>query len=71
MDFNLSKEQELVMNTAREFSEKELKPITIDNDETREFPIEEYKKLGSMGMLGLPYSKEYGGSGGDYLSYVC
>ncbi|APC40222.1 acyl-CoA dehydrogenase family protein [Clostridium estertheticum] len=70
MDFNLSKEQELVVNKAREFSEKVLKPITIDNDETREFPIDAYKKLGSMGMLGLPYSKEYGGSGGDYLSYV-
>ncbi|MGV8982212.1 acyl-CoA dehydrogenase family protein [Clostridium sp.] len=70
MDFNLSKEQEMVVNTAREFSEKVLKPIAIENDENSEFPIEAYKRLGEMGMLGLPYSKEYGGSNGDYLSYV-
>ena len=70
MNFNLSKEQELVMNTAREFSQKELKPITIENDENSEFPVDAYKKLGKMGMLGLPYSKEYGGSDGDYLSYI-
>jgi butyryl-CoA dehydrogenase len=70
MDFNLSKEQELVVNIAREFSQKELKPIAIDNDENSEFPIDAYKKFGEMGMLGLPYSKEYGGSDGDYLSYV-
>jgi len=70
MDFNLSKEQELVVNVAREFTEKELKPITIDNDEKREFPVDAYKKMGKLGLFGLPFSKEYGGSGGDYLSYV-
>lgn len=70
MDFNLSKEQELVVNIAREFSQNELKPIAIDNDENSEFPVDTYKKFGEMGMLGLPYSKEYGGSDGDYLSYV-
>ena len=70
MDFNLSKEQELVVNMAREFSQKELKPITIANDENCEFPVTAYKKMGDMGLFGLPYSKEYGGSGGDYLSYV-
>lgn len=70
MDFNLSKEQELIVNMAREFSQKELKPVAIDNDEKSEFPVDAYKKMGKMGMLGLPFAKEYGGSGGDYLSYV-
>lgn len=70
MDFELSKEQQLVQKTAREFAEKELKPIAIENDENSEFPIEAYKKMGSMGLIGMPYPKEYGGFGGDYLSYV-
>ena len=70
MNFNLSKEQELVVNLVREFTEKELKPITIDNDENREFPVDAYKKMGKLGLFGLPFSKEYGGSDGDYLSYV-
>lgn len=70
MDFELSKEQQLIQKTAREFAEKELKPIAIENDENSEFPIEAYKKMGSMGFIGMPYPKEYGGFGGDYLSYV-
>ncbi|MBP2033880.1 butyryl-CoA dehydrogenase [Clostridium algifaecis] len=70
MNFELSKEQELVQKTAREFAEKVLKPIAIENDEKSEFPIEAYKKMGEMGLIGLPYPKEYGGSGADYLSYV-
>ncbi|WP_027103785.1 acyl-CoA dehydrogenase family protein, partial [Clostridium tyrobutyricum] len=70
MNFELSKEQELVQKTARDFAEKELKPIAIENDEKSEFPIDKYKKMGEMGLIGLPYPKEYGGSGADYLSYV-
>lgn len=70
MNFELSKEQELVQKTVREFAEKVLKPIAIENDEKSEFPIEAYKKMGEMGLIGLPYPKEYGGAGADYLSYV-
>ncbi|WP_027623925.1 acyl-CoA dehydrogenase family protein [Clostridium lundense] len=70
MDFNLSKQQEMIRNMARDFAEKELKPIVIENDESSEFPVKLYKKMGDMGLIGLPYPKEYGGTGGDYLSYV-
>lgn len=70
MNFELSKEQELIQKTAREFAQKELKPVAIENDEKSEFPIDAYKKMGEMGLIGLPYPKEYGGSGADYLSYV-
>lgn len=70
MNFELSKKQKLVQKTARDFAEKELKPIAIENDEKSEFPIDKYKKMGQMGLIGLPYPKEYGGSGADYLSYV-
>lgn len=70
MDFSLTKEQEMVRDSAKDFAEKELKPIAIENDENSEFPIDAYKKMGELGFIGLPYPKEYGGSGGDYLSYV-
>jgi len=70
MDFMLSQNHQFIQSTAREFAQKELLPITIDNDEKSEFPMEAYNKLAKMGFLGLPYSKEYGGTGADYLSYA-
>lgn len=70
MDFTLTKEQELVVQMVREFTEKEYAPITAECDATGVFPIDAFKKLGKYGVVGLPFPKEYGGSGGDYLSYI-
>ncbi|MBN1052324.1 acyl-CoA dehydrogenase [Clostridium botulinum] len=70
MDFTLTKQQEMIKEMARQFAENELKPRVLENDENSEFPIEAYKKLGKLGLIGIPYLKEYGGAGGDYLSYV-
>ncbi|AJF29766.1 acyl-CoA dehydrogenase [Clostridium botulinum] len=70
MDFTLTKQQEMIKEMARQFAENELKPRVLENDENSEFPIEAYKKLGKLGFIGIPYPKEYGGAGGDYLSYV-
>lgn len=70
MDFKLTEQQQLIQDMTRDFAEKELKPIVVDYDERGEFPVEAYKKMGEMGLIGLPYPKEYGGSGGDYLSYA-
>ncbi|EES49526.1 acyl-CoA dehydrogenase family protein [Clostridium botulinum] len=70
MDFTLTKQQEMIKEMARQFAENELKPRVLENDENSEFPIEAYKKLGALGLIGIPYPKEYGGTGGDYLSYV-
>ncbi|WP_252254069.1 acyl-CoA dehydrogenase family protein [Clostridium sp. ZBS12] len=70
MDFTLTKQQEMIKEMARQFAENELKPRVLENDENSEFPIEAYKKLGKLGLIGIPYPKEYGGAGGDYLSYV-
>ncbi|SFC91491.1 acyl-CoA dehydrogenase family protein [Clostridium uliginosum] len=70
MDFNLTKQQEMIRNMARQFAETELKQRVIENDENSEFPLDAYKKMGELGLIGLPYPKEYGGTGGDYLSYV-
>lgn len=70
MDFKLTEQQQLIQNMTRNFAEGELKPIVVDYDERGEFPLDAYKKMGEMGLIGLPYPKEYGGSGGDYLSYA-
>ncbi len=70
MDFTLTKQQEMIKEMARQFAENELKPRVLENDENSEFPIETYKKLGKLGLIGIPYPREYGGAGGDYLSYV-
>ncbi|GAA0181081.1 acyl-CoA dehydrogenase [Clostridium sediminicola] len=70
MDFNFTDKQQLVVKKVREFAEKELAPIAAESDATGIFPIEAFKKLGEYGMFGLPFPKEYGGSGGDYLSYI-
>ncbi|MBN1038726.1 acyl-CoA dehydrogenase [Clostridium botulinum] len=70
MDFTLTKQQEMIKEMARQFAENELKPRVLENDENSEFSIEAYKKLGKLGLIGIPYPKEYGGAGGDYLSYV-
>ena len=70
MDFSLTQKQLDVQRAVKEFAERELKPFAIENDDNCTFPIEAYKKLGELGVIGLPYSTEYGGTGGDYLSYV-
>ncbi|AYF54220.1 acyl-CoA dehydrogenase [Clostridium novyi] len=70
MDFNLSREQQFVKQMVKEFVENEVKPIAAETDATGVFPMENYKKLAKYGVIGLPYPKEYGGTGGDYLSYI-
>ena len=70
MNFELTREQEAVIQMVREFSVNEVEPIAAEIDETEEFPIENVKKMGRYGIMGLPFSKEYGGAGGDNLSYI-
>ncbi len=70
MEFALTKEQEMVRKTAREFAEKEIAPIAADIDEKAEFPAETVKKLGELGFMGMTVPKEWGGSGMDDISYA-
>ncbi|WP_027634596.1 acyl-CoA dehydrogenase [Clostridium hydrogeniformans] len=70
MDFKLSKEQELVRQMVREFAENKVKPIAAEIDETERFPMENAKLMGKYGMMAIPFKKEYGGAGGDTLSYI-
>ncbi len=70
MDFGLSKEHVLLKRMLEEFAENEVKPIAADVDEEEKFPWETIKKMAKAGMLGIPYAKEYGGQGADYISYI-
>lgn len=70
MDFNLTEQQQRIVQVVRDFAENEIKPKVIEYDQSGEFPIDTYKKMGQLGLIGLPYPREYGGGNGDYLSYV-
>lgn len=70
MDFVLSKEQEMARQLFRDFAEKEVKPLAQEVDEEERFPTETVEKLAKYGLLGIPFSKEYGGQGCDTLTYA-
>ena len=70
MNFTLTKEQELVRQMVRDFAVNEVKPIAAEIDVTERFPMENVKKIGELGMMGIPFSTEFGGAGGDVLSYI-
>ncbi|MCQ2329062.1 MAG: acyl-CoA dehydrogenase [Paludibacteraceae bacterium] len=69
MDFNLNKKQALFQQMIREFAEKEVKPMAAEIDEQERFPMETVKKLGKIGVMGIPVPTQYGGAGGDNLMY--
>ncbi|MFD5145152.1 acyl-CoA dehydrogenase family protein [Streptomyces sp. NPDC058401] len=70
MNLELSEEQYAVRDLARAFTEREIAPYAADWDRAESVDRAVVKKLGSVGFLGLTVPEEYGGSGGDHLSYV-
>ncbi|MDR2483378.1 MAG: acyl-CoA dehydrogenase [Treponema sp.] len=70
MNFQLTKAQELVRKMVRDFAEGEVKPIAAEIDREHRFPKETVEKMARYGLLGVPFPVEYGGSGGDDLSYA-
>src|SRR6187402_1797700 len=70
MLFELSEEQLMIQQAARDFAQLELKPGVIERDEHQKFPTEQVKKLGELGFLGMMVDPKYGGSGMDAVSYV-
>lgn len=70
MLFQLSEEQLMIRQAARDFAQNELKPGVIERDEHQKFPAEQVGKLGELGFLGMMVAEKYGGSGLDALSYV-
>lgn len=70
MNFSLTKEQEMVRKMVREFAINEVEPIAAEIDEEARFPVETIEKAGKIGLMGMPFPREYGGAGADYISYV-
>ncbi|HEU0090921.1 MAG TPA: acyl-CoA dehydrogenase [Vicinamibacteria bacterium] len=70
MDFSLSEEQQLLKKTVREFAEAEIGPHAREWDEKQEFPREVFKKLGELGLMGVVWPAQYGGSGMSTLDYA-
>jgi alkylation response protein AidB-like acyl-CoA dehydrogenase len=70
ISFELTDEQRLVHDTAREFADNEIVPRARENDRNEHFDLELVAKLGEMGYLGAIVSEEYGGRGIDYRTYA-
>lgn len=70
MHFELSEEQQMIRQAAKDFAQTELKPGVIERDEHQKFPAEQVKKLGELGFLGMMVDPKYNGGGMDTVSYV-
>ena len=70
MDFMLTEQQQMMKKLFAEFAEKEVKPLAAEVDEDERFPRENVEKMKACKMMGIPFSREYGGAGADYLSYI-
>ncbi len=70
MDFSLSEEQRLIRDTVRELARDVIAPRAKEVDETGRFPRENFAAMAELGLMGLPFPEEYGGTGGDTLSYA-
>jgi len=70
MDFELNEEQQMMRRMVHDFAEKEIRPIAKEMDATGQFPWEVSRKMGSLGLLGLFISEEYGGAGADTITYA-
>lgn len=70
MNFDLTSEQDMIRRTIKEFAEDVVAPGAMERDANKEFPLEIFKQLGEMGMMGLPFPEEYGGSGADTISFA-
>src|ERR671931_2224694 len=70
MVFELTDEQRLLRDTAREFARQEVAPVAEELDRTKSFPYDIVRKMGELGLMGIPFPEEYGGGGADTLTYV-
>jgi butyryl-CoA dehydrogenase len=70
MDFQLTREQEMLRETVRAFAEEVLKPRAGAFDRSREFPLDNYRRCAELGLCGMMVPEAYGGAGFDGVSYV-
>ncbi len=70
MLFKLTDEQLMIQSMVREFSRKVVGATAAERDQTKEFPKDNFKKMGELGLMGMMVPTEYGGEGADTISYV-
>src|ERR1700675_1576434 len=70
MDVELTDEQKMVQAVAREFAEKEVRPIASAIDREARFPRETVRRMGELGLMGIAVAEAWGGSGGDTVAYA-
>ena len=72
MDFDLSEEQRMIRDMARDFAREVIAPRAEEVDRTGQYPYDIYKQMADLGMMGIPFPEEYGGSGGDWVGlHLC
>ena len=70
MNFERTENHEMIAQMVRDFAEKEIRPHVMEWDETQYFPREVFKKMGTLGLMGVLVPEEYGGSGLGYFEYI-
>jgi short-chain 2-methylacyl-CoA dehydrogenase len=69
MNFDLTDEQTMIRDMARDFAREVIRPRAEEMDETGAYPYDILQKMAGLGMMGLPFPEAYGGSGGDWVGY--
>ena len=70
LNFNLGETADMIRDTVASFASKELDPIAAEVDQTNQFPMEMWRKMGDLGLLGITVEEEYGGSALGYLEHI-
>jgi alkylation response protein AidB-like acyl-CoA dehydrogenase len=72
MNFDLTDEHRMIRDTARDFAEEVVAPRAEEAERTGEYPYDIMERMGQLGMMGIPFPEEYGGSGGDWVgTHIC
>lgn len=70
MDFSLTQEQTMLQKMIKEFADEVVAPRAVERDRSKQFPIDVFKQLSEMGIMGLPFPEEFGGAGADTISFA-
>ena len=70
MDFRYTDDQLAIQSVARDFAQKRIAPVAAEFDKSGEFPLENIREMGGLGLMGIEVPVEYGGAGMDSISYV-
>lgn len=70
LNFNISENQQMIADMIKKFGDEHIRPKMMEWDESQEFPVQVFKKLGELGLMGVLVPAEYGGSGFSYTEYV-